>query len=219
MLTRVTITGADDDVDPEILRHLWKLYPFVEWGLLMSQKRRGSLRYASAMWLNHCYQLFPDGLGLAWHLCGAFSQEAMLDSPNWNSFDAVRRVQLNGFPGQDPKCISSLLKRFPETEFIAQVRDTARANLASALAKESKNLVALCDSSGGEGIKPKSWNPIEGVRMGYAGGIDPHNIREVIQEILSIHESQDLGDFLKLVTGSSKASRVSSIPVSPIFSR
>ena len=36
-LTRVTITGADDSVEPRALAELSEAFPFVEWGLLMSK--------------------------------------------------------------------------------------------------------------------------------------------------------------------------------------
>lgn len=37
----VTITGADDDVDPSALEDLSDEFPFVEWGILRSAKREG----------------------------------------------------------------------------------------------------------------------------------------------------------------------------------
>ena len=36
-LTGVTITGADDNVDPGVLADISAEYPWVEWGLLISK--------------------------------------------------------------------------------------------------------------------------------------------------------------------------------------
>jgi hypothetical protein len=36
-LKTVTITGADDAVDPEELLQIQQRYPFVEWGILLSR--------------------------------------------------------------------------------------------------------------------------------------------------------------------------------------
>lgn len=42
-LTRVTITGADDAVEPAELQALSHEFPFVEWGILHSYKRFGEI--------------------------------------------------------------------------------------------------------------------------------------------------------------------------------
>lgn len=42
----------------------------------------------------------------------------------------------------------------------------------------------LYDVSGGKGIQPKKWHPpVEGVRCGYAGGIGPDNVVEILKKI------------------------------------
>ena len=47
MLTTVTITGADDRVDPWELARLSEEFPHVEWGVLISTGRAGTPRYPS----------------------------------------------------------------------------------------------------------------------------------------------------------------------------
>jgi hypothetical protein len=44
-IDRVTITGADNNNTHEELLELQKKYPFVEWGILYSQKKAGENRY------------------------------------------------------------------------------------------------------------------------------------------------------------------------------
>jgi hypothetical protein len=47
----VTLTGADDDVDPQQLAEISQEYPFVEWGILFSQSKSGVERYSSIDWV------------------------------------------------------------------------------------------------------------------------------------------------------------------------
>ena len=70
MLTRVTITGADDDVDPEALLALSREFPFVEWGILYSAKRVGTPRYPTTEWMA---RLPP--VPKAFHLCGQSARD------------------------------------------------------------------------------------------------------------------------------------------------
>ena len=60
MLTRVTITGADDAVDPGALVALSAEFPFVEWGILFSKSREGEARYPSAEWAARIGRLFDE---------------------------------------------------------------------------------------------------------------------------------------------------------------
>jgi hypothetical protein len=53
MLTGITITGADDQVDPRELAMLSAEFPFVEWGILMSESRAGTSRYPGQTWMLH----------------------------------------------------------------------------------------------------------------------------------------------------------------------
>jgi hypothetical protein len=51
MIDRLTITGMDDGVPPEYLAMASLKFPFVEWGVLVSQKRQGTPRYPSYPWI------------------------------------------------------------------------------------------------------------------------------------------------------------------------
>ena len=44
MLERITVTGADDLVDPAELCAIAADFPFVEWGILFSAKRTGRMK-------------------------------------------------------------------------------------------------------------------------------------------------------------------------------
>lgn len=181
-LTRVTITGADDRTPIGELIKLSEEFPFLEVGILMSMKRRGESRYPSTTWLNDFYQMY-DPRPFAWHLCGEFSRTAMANSDEWQAF-TPDRVQLNGFPTR-PFRVHELAVRFPDTEFILQVRKAIHHNVARACALGSLgNVVALNDVSGGTGVAAEI-EPIEGMRTGYGGGIGPDNVVETIEKILA----------------------------------
>ena len=51
MLKIVTVTGADDSVNPVSLLDLSERYPFVEWGILLSKSGVGNSRFPSYEWL------------------------------------------------------------------------------------------------------------------------------------------------------------------------
>lgn len=45
----------------------------------------------------------------------------------------------------------------------------------------------LYDVSGGKGIQPRKWHPpVEGVQCGYAGGIGPENVIEILKKVADV---------------------------------
>lgn len=184
MLTRVTMSGADDGVDPAHLADLTGEFPFVEWGILYSQKREGESRYPSEEWRVEIGQLRKRaGLHLAFHLCGQSARDTLDGSRRWIGMmagtKALFRVQLNGYTPIAPKL--RMLK--PDIEWILQVRSEGQLQHA---AHDARRLDAsiLFDPSGGRGIEAFSYprSPF-GVRLGYAGGIAPHNVLDVLSAI------------------------------------
>src|SRR6185503_2749693 len=98
-LDRVTITGADDSIDPKTLVRLSRRFPFVEWGILLSESSfpRGSVRFPSRAWVETL--LATDGsslLQLSGHLCGAWVRSACLgDHAFGRDWPDVGRVAFN----------------------------------------------------------------------------------------------------------------------------
>ncbi len=74
LLNRVTITGADDSVYPETLLQLSRIYPFAEWGILMSRSNEGSPRFPTQIWINELIRAIdkpsPLNIPLSAHICG-----------------------------------------------------------------------------------------------------------------------------------------------------
>jgi len=201
----VTITGADDGVDPKALIALSTEFPFAEWGLLRSEKRAGAPRYPSKDWLTALFRaithlrecdfarsMHPSGeVRLAMHVCGQISRDAMSGYGSfWDDEDLwYDRVQLNGFsnyvlPGL--RIADALAaKHFAKpVEVILQCSDSAALGRAAELGARYPNVTALYDPSGGRGLPV--WEcrvlPPVGLRFGVAGGVGPDTIVQVIDQ-------------------------------------
>ncbi len=187
MLTRVTITGADDKVDPQALVALSQEYPYVEWGILYSEKRVGRSRYPSDAWRARLGEV-SAGMHLSLHLCGANARAALAGHRGEvNALPAAQRVQLNGYSPWGGNLV-----RHPRVEWILQVRSEAGLQEAADEAKCGSLLGGaslLFDPSGGRGIEAFRWpsSPM-GVAMGYAGGIKPSNVEQVLKDIGPLQE-------------------------------
>lgn len=183
-LTRVTITGADDSVTPKRLVLLQKAYPFVEWGILFSQKHEGGPRYPSRAWLTQLLgQPEAHTLALSAHLCGKWVRDLVLEGQNtfklaWpDAWPSFRRVQLN-FHGQYHRACPAFawaLEAEPK-EWIFQM-DGENDALALKYAGYGRiQVTPLFDRSGGAGVVPKEWPKPVGALVGYAGGLGPDNV-------------------------------------------
>ena len=202
MLTRVTITGADDLVDPKILRELSDEFPFVEWGILRSVSREGEPRYPSADWREklEAVAMRTDKPGeldtrldmrLSAHFCGQLVRDTLAGDEKWfKSLPAeYDRVQLNGF--HFTREVEELIGRF-DVEWIIQAKTAEMLHEVENIRIEmssNPNITALWDVSGGQGIEPAVWPSSPGIlSLGYAGGITPENVAQVIQNIMTVTE-------------------------------
>lgn len=206
---KVTITGADDAVKPSHLLELSREYPFLEWGILFSETRVGSPRYPSKQWITRLDRLnettrtilpiiqcwSEPQMHLSAHLCGSVARIARV--PAWRhdtedgrliSFD---RMQINGFSGFGD--LTGPEKGAPPNlvrEGILQCRDFDRLRRTIVEAGEVRGRCSvLFDASGGRGISPESWPTKSAfalgsrVDLGYAGGIGPDNVQQVLDQI------------------------------------
>ena len=204
-LTRVTITGADDQVDQRSLFALIDSFPFLEVGILYSHDRLGTARYPTDKWreslLSHGRY---EGHRFALHLCGQAARDAMAGDADelpriWTGW----RVQLNGFsrfrlPGL------KLAKALPGEGFVLQCNTAEALNEALTLSCRYPNVSALYDVSGGAGrYLPEAWPVAPGrLRLGYAGGLNEFNIEEALRILTSLPG----GDFwIDLETGARNA--------------
>lgn len=196
-LKTVTITGADDRVDPWELRHLSEKFPFVEWGILLSASRMGTPRYPSWNWCRRLAQvveleLQPSArMAIASHICGRWAS-GPTDTDDDGIFSRLppvavvsQRFQINTgaahfFPYKHRS--EEFRRRMGAKEIIYQW-DGVHVEDAEHIAVETS---LLYDTSGGRGHRPSGEWPARplGLRWcGYAGGINPENVVETVAGI------------------------------------
>lgn len=190
MIDRVTITGADDRTSIQALVDLSQEFPFVEWGILASQKRIGTQRFPSADW---CARFAREGqLQISMHLCGELSRRlfsgetAILDAPiPWYSVD---RIQVNGKPSDGVLYCGGMIFGGSPITTVGKLRQiifqSPRADCYASSAESAGLTVArLYDDSGGAGIVRSEWPlPHQGY-TGYAGGIGVDNVALVLEDL------------------------------------
>lgn len=194
MLQGVTVTGADDEVDPRELVALTREFPFVEWGILMSISRCGSPRYPTRKWMVGLENVAKDArrtndptvkpMALSAHFCGQVARAALSGSlHDLPVIEEVQRIQVNGYVAPSPGLIR-FAERMPCYEIILQVRDEGSLQAAANDARAMRSASLLFDPSGGRGLEPFKWpRAPAGMRVGYAGGITPGNVRESVQRV------------------------------------
>ncbi len=192
-INKVTMTGADDSIDPTRLLEISKDYPFVEWGILTSRKSQGSNRFPSEHWRNNLYELTKDKpeINLSCHVCGTYVNELLMGGGRFmgeigDLWKLFQRMQINthGVKHQFEWGAVSGLKELNK-EVIFQY-DAANTQILEYAHMNNVKCSALYDMSHGAGVLPKEWlKPLEIVRCGYAGGLSPDNISDQLALIKS----------------------------------
>lgn len=193
-LMYVTLTGADNSVDPKDLLALSAKYPFAEWAILFSQSKAGKPRYPSWDWVTdlaaavRAEKKKHNYVNLSAHLCGAWVDAAMtgdLSVITGDLQDVFDRIQLN--MGKD-----RLLKAMSCQPLLAAVKaaknhhvifggDYSRVSVTGDHLWDNR-IFPLFDASGGRGVGAKTWpEPFDGppgirILHGYAGGLGPDNV-------------------------------------------
>lgn len=188
----VTITGADDGVNPKDLLKLTEEFPFAEWGILLSPRHQAVPRFPSSSWINWLCseaEYLPDEVNLSIHLCGGYVRDILSigvsssidDHPSLWSLN--QRVQLN-FHRESPEVIPSpfqdCLLRYLDIQFIFQFDGTGYDQPFNLALQAGVNAAPLFDTSGGEGLLPDSWpeGNLDVPYVGYAGGLGPDTLEE-----------------------------------------
>jgi len=214
IIDRATMTGADDSVSPEDLLNLSKTYPFVEWGILISESRMGSPRYPSHEWLLELAKLVhahPKQMQLSYHLCGTWVYNLMMAKfdfyDEWHEILRIfDRCQLNFHaskkPTANPKFLSQVLKTYNIPHMLPFNEENHK--LMEALRMFDVPIFPLFDNSGGRGVNPESWPkrvlvnnyPISSsgpdqkpLYCGYAGGLGPDNLKQEKERIREVVDS------------------------------
>ena len=198
ILQLVTVTGADDSINPGDLCGIAEQYPYVEFGILLSDKyslKNGAGRFPSLMWLNHLVAVARRSkLHLCGHICGRWTREALkgqfvdLDTVAPGLQSIFQRFQLNTHAVPHTSDVAAVGANLVELSkrsqsCIFQLDGVNGETLAQSLMGHS-NIAGLFDLSHGAGILPKTWPPpIPGIFCGYAGGLFPHNLSEQLVKI------------------------------------
>ena len=171
--TFVTFTGVDERTDIDGMKKLSALYP-IEWGILFSQTRQGKHNRYPPLWKVMDVVFERPFLRLAAHWCGQHARDALTENTRFNSEDIVcfDRVQIN-HPHPNIEMAATFQRRMG-TQCIIQVRGEEFPDAP---------VSCLFDRSGGRGEVPSSWPRHPGWMAGYAGGITPENVSDVVKAI------------------------------------
>jgi hypothetical protein len=195
-IDRVTITGADDSTNPLWMVEVTKAFPFVEWGILISQRKIGNARFPSRDWCERLVAISEQRqLPLSVHICGRLVRRVL--EGDWDETLAMyagliaqsQRIQLNFHASRhcpSPSLAWSIGKLGLKQQFIFQV-DGVNDHIVSGAYDDGMNAVPLYDLSGGNGIVPEEWpGKMAGIYSGYAGGIGANNVMTEVDRIAKV---------------------------------
>ena len=191
MIEIVTFTGVDDRTDFDELRYVVDKYPFVEFGVLVgSETGQGNPIFPGLYLVRRLQQTLPSDR-IAVHFCGKYARAVM--GRTWEErqpriydvSEGYGRVQVNlhGDVGNpDPVAVdTSGLESFANHSTSNWVILQHRAGWQDIPLFHPKveYLFDLSEGRGEEGFA--HWpDPPDDRRVGYAGGIGPHNIDRAI---------------------------------------
>jgi hypothetical protein len=192
-LDRVTITGADHTIaGHEQLLRIAELYPFVEWGILLSSSSEGRPRFPPLRWIEDFLSVHRGhGWSISGHLCGAWVRNlcaggTLFEQERPSIARRFDRMQLNFHASRHDvrphDLVRGLQHYSPALGYIFQFDDVNNGLLEYAAAAGVKT-APLFDISGGAGILPDAWPKPIGEYNGYAGGLSPYNLREQLERI------------------------------------
>jgi len=200
-LKTCTITGADNNTNIDDLIRLSEKFPFVEWGILMYDRKCGVPRYPSYGWIDNLLKITERyDMNLALHLCGDYVDQFVKMDKGFCKYinnQPFKRVQLNfSYPVSKFKFID-LYKAVHGALSIQKTiitQHNSENKYIYSILENFQNYAVLFDTSGGNGILPNEWpEPFSKKMCGYAGGIAPDNVEKVLETINSlVGESQPI---------------------------
>ena len=195
-LKHITFTGIGPNTDLDELRKIQEENPIVEFGILMSKNwQENGPRYFDPSKLNI---LRDSGLNLSCHVCGSVARATVRE--NWEPLFALtdglvgifKRCQLNIGSDEPTEETEFLRPPIDLEELIIQQKDANNLGHYNMLRRKDR-ISILLDASGGLGIDtPIVPFDIKGVKVGYAGGMNPENVGKKLDILMS---SDKVGDF------------------------
>lgn len=207
-LQQITITGADDSVDPGDLVQMVSKFPLAEVGVLLGCGEgysRGGPRFPSHGWVTALHQALGATLlpvRLSGHLCGELAAEFLTSvDPEVPYRHMWRRLQVNTHGKLHAVKLANLRKSLQRAhergeQVIFQgdgVNEDVFAWAHRCLNISEANVAILFDVSHGTGALPGTWRePFPYAYCGYAGGLSPENVLEQLESInLTINRSTE----------------------------
>ena len=166
----LTFTGVDEYTDLGRLRRTGEKNPHVEFGVLAGSSTGKEPRFPRAEWIRILLGAAPR---TALHVCGRLSR-AVMDGDYEEVLETARgagRIQVNAAAYRMDRIAG--LADAAGREVILQLRTAPPAHGPAGAA-------FLWDRSGGRGVQGfEAWPETPaGVKIGYAGGVDPGNAAE-----------------------------------------
>ena len=187
----ITVTGADDSIDPTELDKITMKYPFVEFGILLSKNSMGTPRFPSKEWLQKLAKLNESSSidNFSAHVCGQWVRDILVGNyPDWqkeigikNSFFDIMfsRYQLNTHGVYHEFDLNKIRYFLNSKNVIFQYDEVNTDLIFTSMEEGIREVSVLFDISHGNGKLPENWPiPLEGVFCGYAGGLSPDNLEE-----------------------------------------
>lgn len=192
----ITFTGIDERTDPRRVMELSKRYP-IEWGILFSRQKQGQAqRYPSLDAMGRFLRATDvSGIRLSAHICGRYSRDIFTGGgrvgEGLRQFMGGRfdRTQINIADGE-----TSVEEKDARPEIAAEFAKSIWAEKAIIQCRgnfpDDPAVDWLYDRSGGAGVVPDNWDAAAfhtGAFCGYAGGIGPDNVVDVLEKIGWVH--------------------------------
>ena len=189
-LNRVTICGADNHTKISELGYLTLKFPFVEWGIV-SMKDRVSPGYPDYDWI---VNFLEAGLPSSCHLCGEWVKD--INEGFWSvfayhlRFTGFYRFQINFAGGPiNTLVLLSLSSIKIKQQVILQLPDFENPVFKFGI-NQNLNIAGFYDVSHGKGKTQENWPKApEKAYCGYAGGLNPMNLAENLQDISQVAQA------------------------------
>ena len=198
-LKNVTITGFDGNTHIPDVVELTKKYPFVEWGILISSTRNGTVKYPDKMFVGELMRYAGSkgiNISLSYHLCGRIASDfakGYFDVDLWRTFVPptyfAKRIQVNINATKTPCDYEKFAEKINLMMIQNNIPVIIQFNKANELlwyylVRYEAYPNILFDASGGRGkVIRKFLPPVSGFFCGYAGGLNPDNVVEALEYI------------------------------------